>query len=198
MIEPTDVVFTTADDRALSPNELEELIETEECAIELYRSTEPILSIAEPRRFRARDVDAMVRHPSPEPADAFIEVGFRATRSLARDRCHPRGATPPPTPVSTAKQEAARNAAAEDGTEDGADTPETWKSSAVTTRVSSGAEEVETVASDPHGSDDGTSPSANQQSNDGRADDGDSESDEDSDGKITFSLKDGPADDDGE
>jgi hypothetical protein len=203
MLDPvTNIEYHTADDRALSPNELEELIETEECAIELYRGTEPILSIAEPRRFRARGVDARVRHPSADPADAFIEVTATITLSLARDRCHPRGATPPSTPVSTAKAEAASNAAAEDGSEDGADTPETWKSGSVTTQVSSDAEDVETVASDRGGSGDepatsGESPSQ-PESSDGDDHDEDADSEhEDNDGKLTFSLKDGPADDDG-
>ncbi len=201
MIDPvTDIEYHTADDQQLGPAELEELLTTEECAIELYRRTEPILSVDEPRRFEARDVDARVRHPSVDPSDAFIEVTATITLRLAKDRCQPVGVTPPARPVSTAKAEAAHNAAAEDGSEDGADTPETWESSGVTTQVSSDAEEVTSPDAAPHGSGDESATSANQQSNDGRADDGDADGDEDdNDGKITFSLKDGPDDtDDGE
>jgi hypothetical protein len=201
MIDPvTDLTYRTADDRALGTAELEELLTTEETALELYRGTDAILSVAEPRRFEARGVDAMVRHPSADPADAFIEVSFRATLSLPRDRCQPVGATPPARPVSTARAEAASNAAAEDGSEDGSDTPQTWESSGVTTRVSSGAEEVTSPDADPHGSGDEAATSGESQSQSEASDSDDhderAESDDDNDGKITFSLQDGPADDD--
>jgi hypothetical protein len=210
MLDPvSDIEYRTADDQALSPNELEQLIETEECAVELYRGTEPILSIAEPRRFEARGVDARVRHPSVGPSDAFIEVTATITLSLARDRCQPFGATPPPKPVSTAKRDIIEaihdtdaDAAAEDGAEDGSDTPETWESSSVTTRVSSDAEEVETVASDRGGGGE-PSPSADTPAEAGELADGDSDPDDEDDGDTKIVLRDGefvevPADDDGE
>lgn len=201
MLDPvTNIEYHTADDQQLGSAELEELIETEECAIELYRSTNAILSVAEPRRFDARDVDARVRHPSVDPADAFIEVEFRATLSLPRDRCQPVGVDRPARPVSTARAEAARNAAAEDGAEDGGEAPQTWKSSGVTTQVSSDAEEVTSPDADRGGRGDesATSGCPQSQSESSDSDDHDGRADDDDDGKITFSLQSGPADADKE
>lgn len=191
MIEPTDVVYTTADDQQLGPAELEELLTTEECAIELYRRTEPILSVDEPRRFEARDVDARVRHPSVDPSDAFIEVTATITLRLAKDRCQPVGVTPPARPVSTAKCDiikTVRDSDADDtedgGAQDGADTPETWGSSDVTTQSSSGVEEVEPHPTNRGVGGGGSTTSADTPAEAGESADGESESSED-DGSDT-------------
>lgn len=176
----------------LAPSEIVDLLADQRTTITLHQATRPVVAIGDGRRFETTRIQCDVRHPSPNPADAFLELSFSSRLSLPADRCHPVGEAPS-GPQSTVRAEAV-------GAEDSGKPTQTFQTEEYGTDVSAVAEDIsladgnvgvnaDELATDGHESADApTSSDAGTAANDSESESGDD------DAPLSFSLSDGPPD----
>jgi hypothetical protein len=184
----TNLVYHAADGNEYQPIQIAEMLRDDDTSVTFYQGTVPFLNVADPRRVVPSRVRANVRHPSPRPEDAFIEVDFSTTLSLPRDRCQPVGATGPTRAISTARAEAMGISEEEIPSEE---QPVEWRDGTFKSEIITVAAAIEGL--EPIGGTDEDDDTPGDEADDPE-EDGD-DSDDDDGGKMTFSLSDGPPSD---